>query len=418
MGEELYALWLQLACGISNSVYLRLFTRFSSCKEIYECEDYSFLNGKYSCVRALQRKELDQAYELQKRCRSANIQILTYYDTRFPQMLRLIQAPPAVLYAIGELRDWNQIVGVAVVGTRQMTAYGAKVAEDFAFYLTLCGVTVVSGLAKGIDTCAHRGAIRANGYTIGVLGTPIDEIYPKENARAFHTLYQRGLVISEMYPGCPRSRGDFPNRNRIISGLSKATLVVEAGERSGALITARHAIDQSKPVYAVPGALGDAHAGTNQLIKRGVQAATSAEDILHDLALSHPTQIHPEYILSTPRIYSYGSTVPDPPEPIFVQERNYGIRPEAAPQKPLTVSGRPADPTPAKQATASAAPPREAETALAGRIRAALEQRALTADELAERLDVGVGELLAELTVLEIDGRLQSAAGNRFIWKN
>ena len=395
--DLLYALWLQQACGIANTVYLKLFTRFSSCREIYECEDFSFLEGKHLCEKNLKRKDLDEAYELMKNLQEKQIHVLTYYEDRYPDSLRLIQAPPAVLYAIGDLRDLNDLVGVAVVGTRSMTAYGARVAEDFAMRLTVCGATVISGLAKGIDTCAHRGAFRAGGYTIAVLGTPIDEIYPKENARAFHALYKSGLVISEMYPGCKRTRGDFPNRNRIISGLSKATLVVEAGEHSGALITARHAVYQNKLVFAVPGALGDSHAGTNELIKSGARTATSASDILNELSLSYPTKIHPEYLLTSKKIYAYGNasavTMEDEPFTPLAEE------PPAPPSPP------PAEPK--KEA------PR-AEGSPADRICAVLREKPLTADELSALTGIGIGDLLAELTELEIDGKLRSLPGNRF----
>jgi len=390
--DLLYALWLQLACGISNTVYLKLFTRFSSCREIYECEDFSFLNGKHLCEKNLKRKDLDEAYELMKALKEKQIHVLTYYEDRYPDSLRLIQAPPAVLYAIGDLRDLNDLVGVAVVGTRSMPAYGAKVAEDFAMRLSVCGATVISGLAKGIDTCAHRGAFRAGGYTIAVLGTPIDEIYPKENYKAFHALYKSGLVISEMYPGCKRTRGDFPNRNRIISGLSKATLVVEAGEHSGALITARHAVYQNKPVFAVPGALGDAHAGTNELIKQGAHTATSASDILNELALSYPTKIHPEYLLTSKKIYAYGNASAAPAE-----EEPFEL-PAAAPV--------PTPPPPP--------PKKEPELPIPKKICSALKGRSLTADELAALTGISIGDLLAELTELEIDGKIHSLPGNRF----
>lgn len=406
--DELYAFWLQLACGICNHIYLTLFTRFSSFQEIYECEDFSFLSGNYSCVKSLRDKNLDEAYELQKRCRSMHLHVIPYYDERYPDRLRLIYAPPAILYAIGDLRDLNQMVGVGVVGTRSATDYGAAVAEDFAYYLTIGGATVISGLAKGIDTCAHRGAIRAKGYTVAVLGTPIDVIYPKENAKAFQTLYQRGLVVSEMYPGCKRTRGDFPNRNRIISALSEAVLVAEAGERSGALITARHAISQNRLLYAIPGSLTDAHAGTNQLIKRGVRVATTAKDILDDLALTHPTKIHPEYLFSKPHIYAYGNQSPyrkpaseDPlfddtalPEPVFEpkQQKTEQVRTEQSPEQNET-------------------PDAETNTE---KILRALRERPLTADELTAATGIGVAELLADLTVLEITGNVQSAPGNRF----
>ncbi len=388
--DLLYALWLQLACGISNTVYLKLFTKFSSCREIYECEDFSFLNGKHLCEKNLKRKDLDEAYELMKALKEKQIHVLTYYEDRYPDSLRLIQAPPAVLYAIGDLRDLNDLVGVAVVGTRSMTAYGAKVAEDFAMRLSVCGATVISGLAKGIDTCAHRGAFRAGGYTVAVLGTPIDEIYPKENYKAFHALYKSGLVISEMYPGCKRTRGDFPNRNRIISALSKATLVVEAGEHSGALITARHAVYQNKPVFAVPGALGDSHAGTNELIKQGAHTATSASDILNELALSYPTKIHPEYLLTSKKIYAYGNASAAPAE-----------------EEPFELPAAEPVPTPPP-------PKKEPELPVPKKICSALKGRSLTADELAALTGIGIGDLLAELTELEIDGMIHSLPGNRF----
>lgn len=399
--DELYAIWLQLACGICNRVYRTLFTRFASCREIYECEDFSFLNDTYECVRSLRDKELTEAYELQKRCRSLQIGILTYYDPHFPDRLRLIDAPPAVLYYIGKPCDLNAMVGVGVVGTRHCTEYGSRVADDFAFDLTMCGATVVSGLAQGIDTCAHRGAIRARGYTVAVLGTAINEIYPSCNTAAFHTLYERGLVISELYPGCKSYRSSFPNRNRLISGLSEAVLVVEAGEKSGALITARHAIRQNKAVYAVPGALGDAAAGTNQLIKDGVKAATNALDILSELAMSHPTAIHPERILATPRIYAYGSGA----------YRSRGSAYETLPAKPRRSA--PAEPPEAVQAVVSEQKTVPEQT-VADRICSVLTDQILSSDELAQKTGIPIDVLLGTLTELELLGKVCSLAGNRY----
>lgn len=395
--DELFALWTQLACGICNTVYRKLFSRFASFREIYECEDFSFLEGKHNCERALKQKDLDKAYELQKLLHERGYHVLTYHEPRYPAGLRSLAAPPAVLYAIGDLRNLNDMVGVAVVGTRNMTAYGASVAEDFSFRLATCGVTIVSGLAKGIDTCAHRGAARAAGYTIAVLGTPIDVIYPKENAKAFHVLYKRGLVVSEMYPGCKRTKGDFPNRNRIISGLTQATVVVEAGEQSGALITAKHAIYQNKLVFAVPGALGDAHAGTNKLIKQGIPAATDASDILDALSLSHPVRVHPDRVMRQANVYAYG---------------NAGIAPEE-PDEPFVPTPKATEPPQAPQKPKTNAPQTTAE-----KIIDALQNASLTADELADRLHIGVTELLSELTMLEIDGSVQASAGNRFTVKN
>ncbi len=393
--DELYAIWLQLACGICNRVYRTLFTRFSSCREIYECEQFSFLNGTYECERSLRNKELTEAYELQKRCRGLQIGILTYYDPRYPDRLRLIDAPPAVLYYIGNLRDLNAMVGVGVVGTRKCSEYGSRVADDFAFDLTMCGATVISGLAQGIDTCAHRGAVRARGYTVAVLGTAINEIYPPCNTAAFHTLYERGLVISEMYPGCKSYRSSFPNRNRLISGLAEAVLIVEAGEKSGALITARHAIRQNKLLYAIPGALGDTAAGTNQLIKDGVKAATNALDILSELAMSHPTAIHPENILATPRIYAYGNGA-------------YRSRESAYETLPV----KPKKPAPVRSPEEKR--PTVPEQTASERICDALADGILSSDELAQKTGLSIDVLLGTLTELEILGKVRSLAGNRY----
>ena len=256
---------------------------------------------------------------------------------------------------------------------------------------------VISGLAKGIDTCAHRGAFRAQGYTVAVLGTPIDEIYPKENAKAFHAMYKSGLVISEMYPGCKRTKGDFPNRNRIISGLSKAVLVVEAGETSGALITARHAVYQNKPVFAVPGTLGDAHAGTNALLKNGARLATSPSDILAELAMESPTEIHPEHLHLSKQIYARGNAIhtTDEEEP-FPELDDPTIVPDAP--IPTVCEERPSP----------------VEGSLAERICQTLKNRSMSADDLSLRLGVGISDLLGELTELEIEGKVQSLAGNRF----
>ena len=252
MDNAVYYIWLQTVCGMCNSIYQQLFERFSTARAIYECEDFSFIKGKYACLEKLEKKDLSVSFEIYKKCRNNGITILTYHDRIFPDSLRRIHTPPPVLYCKGEIRNFNNEVCIAVVGTRRMTEFGGAVAEEFAYSFAKCGAVVVSGCAKGIDTAAHNGALRAGKFTVAVLGTPIDTIYPKENEKLFFILYEKGLVISEMYPGCQSTRADFPNRNRIISGLCEATVIAEAGENSGALITARHAVAQSRKVYAIP----------------------------------------------------------------------------------------------------------------------------------------------------------------------
>ncbi len=216
------------------------------------------------------------------------IATLTLLDDDFPAPLRQTADPPPVLFFRGSLRP-SDAVAVAVVGTRRATPYGRAVAEQLARELAAAGITVVSGLAKGVDTVAHKAALEAGGRTIAVLGNGPDQIYPPENAGLARRIVDQhaGAVVSEFPPGIPPDAVNFPRRNRIISGLCAATIVVEAGERSGALITADFALEQGREVLAVPGSiLSPSSAGTNSLIKQGAAPVTSAQDVLDVLGVS------------------------------------------------------------------------------------------------------------------------------------
>ncbi len=407
--EELYPIWLQLACGICNRVYAYLFSRFHSFKDIYECPDYPFLPLDSKYMHALRDKNLNESYEVYKYCKSLGLHIVPYFDPRYPKCLRDLPTPPAVLYGIGDWRDLDSMPRVAVVGTRHATRNGMRIAEAFAKKLAVGGATVISGLAKGIDTCAHMGALQGDGFTVAVLGTAIDRIYPKENAKAFQTLYKRGLVVSEMYPGYKSSGWDFVNRNRLISGLANAALVVEAGEKSGALITARDALGQGIPLFVVPGGLGEAYAGSNQLLKEGARPATDASDILEELEYLYPLQIHREHFNAAPHLYAYGFRAP-------VRETAAGKPVENDPEEDgLTfVDPEPAAQTrPAPESPESVRePPRESAVQTIYRL---LGDEPQTADEIAQKSGLPISELLAELTILEIHGKVQSAPGNRFM---
>lgn len=402
MDNAVYYIWLQTVCGICSSIYLQLFEHFSSAKAIFECEDFSFIKGKYACLEKLNNKDLSDAFEIYKKCKNNDIIILTYHDKLFPVSLRFIQRPPAVLYCKGKIRNLNDEVCIAVVGTRKMTEFGGSVADDFAYSFAKCGAVVVSGLAKGIDTASHNGALRAGGYTVAVLGTPIDEVYPRENSKLFYFLYETGLVISEMYPGCPKSRADFPNRNRIISGLCNTIVIAQAGEKSGALITARHAIAQGRKVYAIPGAIGSDNAGTNTLIKTGVDAATTPLDILGELALLYPAKI------KTENCSSYGSKVSS--YGMRVTHRQDTLKKKAAKAK-RTVCVKSTLPE-------EIASPVIKMSDTAKQILMLLSDgNPMTADELAESLETDISEVLVSLTMLEIEGKINSLAGNRYIKK-
>jgi DNA processing protein len=209
--------------------------------------------------------------------------ILTARD--YPNMLRQTAAPPIVLYVRGD-PDLLHAPAVAVVGTRRMTRYGARLTRSLARDLALAGVTVVSGMARGVDTAAHEAALDVEGATAAVLGCGVDVAFPSSNYQLLERTAAAGVVVSEYPPGSPAYRGNFPARNRIIAGLSAATVVVEAGDPSGALITAAFAVDEGRSVCAVPGpAGGAATAGTHRLLRSGASAVASATEVIEDADL-------------------------------------------------------------------------------------------------------------------------------------
>ncbi len=218
------------------------------------------------------------------------IQVLTWEDPAYPERLQSISQPPPVLYVRGTLLS-DDAWAVAVVGTRRVTRYGRQVAEEIATGLARHGVTVVSGLARGVDGVAHRAALQAGGRTLAVLGCGVDHIYPPEHRSLAEDILQAGALVSDYPPGTPPDAANFPARNRIISGLSLATVVVEAGETSGALITARFAVEQGRDVFAVPGGIyAPLSKGPNRLLKQGAHPLLSVEDVLEALNLSQVQQ--------------------------------------------------------------------------------------------------------------------------------
>jgi len=218
------------------------------------------------------------------------VKVLTWDDPAYPPRLLNIYNPPPVLYVKGDILDGDQWA-VAVVGTRGATVYGKEAARQIAGGLARNGLTIVSGLARGIDSEAHRAALDAGGRTIAVLGSGVDIIYPAESRRLAQTVVERGAMVSEYAMGTQPEAGNFPPRNRIISGLSLGVVIVEAGERSGALITADFALEQGREVFAVPGNIFRKKSmGANKLIQQGAKPVLSVEDILEELNLTMVSQ--------------------------------------------------------------------------------------------------------------------------------
>ncbi len=231
------------------------------------------------------RAELNLDAELEK-VRQRKVSLFTWDSPEYPAYLREVPNAPPLLYLWGNLEEGDRLA-VAVVGTRRLTRYGRQVTQDLVTGLVLNGVTIVSGLARGIDAVAHKTALELNGRTIAVLGSGLDSIYPAEHRQLAQEIAQgHGAIISEYGLGVQPEAKNFPPRNRVISGLSLGVIVVEAGERSGALITSNFALEQGREVFAVPGNINSpASAGTNRLIQQGAKLVTSVDDVLDELNL-------------------------------------------------------------------------------------------------------------------------------------
>lgn len=231
------------------------------------------------------RKEVDLE-QVWARIEQMGIQVLTWDDEDYPRLLKEIDQPPPVLYVRGSLAmedEW----AVAVVGTRRVTSYGRQVAEEMARAFAASGVTVVSGLAIGTDTLAHQAALHSGGRTLAVLGSGVDHIYPPSNRRLAEEIIANGALLSDYPPGTPPDAANFPPRNRIISGLARVVVVVEAGETSGALITANFALEQGRDIFAVPGSIHAPQSkGTNRLIQQGAAPLLDPQDVLAVLNMS------------------------------------------------------------------------------------------------------------------------------------
>lgn len=269
-----YWLWLTLKPGIGNQKIHQLLDRFSTPEKIYQAErkDFEACDKLLSeDVEELCNKSLTKAEEIFNRCQDKQIKILTRDHELYPKLLLSIPDPPYVLYArYAERINLNEHLTVAVVGTRKATRYGLTTAEKLSGVLARQGITVVSGMALGNDAAAHWGALSGGGKTVAVLAGGVDKPSPPSHAKLMREIIKNGMVLSEYPPGTPSLPHHFRDRNRIISGLSRGTVVVEAPEGSGALITARHALAQDRDVFVVPADITSSRSvGSNQWLAQG-----------------------------------------------------------------------------------------------------------------------------------------------------
>ncbi|MCU0554353.1 MAG: DNA-processing protein DprA [Syntrophales bacterium] len=272
--------------GVGSVAFRNLLAVYGSPRRVFEAaltdlEQAAGLNHK-TARNIKDFRGWEQARAELAKAECEGVSIITCEDPAYPERLRRIYDPPPLLYIKGSLDTAD--IPVAVVGSRNASPYGRYVTEKLSRELAQRGATVVSGLARGIDTCAHRGALAARGRTIAVMGCGIDVIYPPENRKLHGEIASNGAVVTEFAFGTEPDRPHFPARNRIISGLSLGVLIVEAGEKSGSLITARCALEQNREVFAVPGGIDlPGSRGTNRLLRQGAKLVETVEDILEEI---------------------------------------------------------------------------------------------------------------------------------------
>ena len=284
--EREILIWLN-SLGIGNSNINKITNYFDDLKEILKINNeqiYGIDNiRKEVKEKIIYNRNKDNIKRTLYNIENQNVNVLTIYDENYPKRLRYIDDSPNVLYMKGNIIE-DDTLGIAIVGSRKATAYGKWACEKFTRELVDLGVTIISGLALGIDNVAHKAALDNGGRTIGVIGNGIDIVYPKKNLSLYKEVEKKGCIISEFSLGTPPLAYNFPQRNRIISGLSLGVVVIEAQERSGSLITAHHGLEQGKDVFALPGNINSIFSGgTNKLIKDGAKPLLEIDDIIEEI---------------------------------------------------------------------------------------------------------------------------------------
>ncbi len=388
--------WLWLAGRVRPHIAKCLLEQVEEPSSLYfadaaRLEAFDFLTKKEQ--ERLLDKDLCVEKECLSACEKADIQILTLGDAAYPARLKSIYDPPVVLYLQGRLPEMDEEAAIAVVGTRDASAYGLRQAERLAYEMTKQGALVVSGLARGIDSAAARGALRAGGRVVGVLGCAIDRVYPAENRALFQDVAACGCLLSEYGPGTPTDRGNFPARNRIMSGLSLASLVVEAPRKSGALITADYALEQGRDLFALPGNVdAPSSTGANLLLKEGAGLVTEGWDVLEAYGQRFPEKLfrQPEESLEL--------------QP-FPEVQREEIRADSV-KKPVD--------KPEPMAYIDLKEQMEGLTADELAAVAVMSAKAMHVDDIIDLSGLPANRVLAALTMLQMKGYVQQTAGKRF----
>ena len=284
--DIIYWIWLAEQCGYASKYFTRLYTFYREPRDIYELQNDEIMQlvrkrFSYGFLDKLCQRDLSKARAIFEYCKKSGVDVITFADERYPERLKLIENPPVVLYCLGKFPDFNNKLCVGIVGTRKMSRYGRAAAYKFSYELSSLGACVVSGLALGVDAAAACGALDGGEPTAQILGCGVGIVYPRVHSRLREEVIKRGAIISEYPPLEDPKKYYFPQRNRIISGISQCVFVTECRKESGAMITAKLALAQGKELFAFPGNVGEPTAeGPNELLRCGAYAAISVEDIV------------------------------------------------------------------------------------------------------------------------------------------
>jgi DNA processing protein len=384
-----YWLWLSSMRGLGQTRAAALIGSLGSPENIYfagEDEWREAVDLPDNIIRELQDKSTERAERILEMCDRTGTKILTMQDAAYPERLRSLYAPPCVLYYKGQLFSFDEEAALSVVGTRTPTAYGQNAALKLCYQLAANGMLIISGMARGIDSAAHLGALRAGKPTAAVFGCGTDVIYPAENRELYEDIAAAGLIISEYPPGTRAEGAHFPARNRIISGLSLGVLVVEAPPGSGALITASYALEQGRDVFAVPGGIYSRESeGCHSLIREGAILTARAEDVCAEYQALYPHKIS----VASPQAPKYMPRQKEP-KPALLEK-------EEKPVKVIDLTELVKDRTPDQQ-----------------RILMAVAKNPMIADEIISVTGLPAPLVLSELTMLELDATVVQVPGRRY----
>ena len=383
-----------------------LFEHFDNPKGVYFAEKDALerVGIKGELLEKLSDKSLDNAKRIIGRCAEENVSIITIQDAAYPERLRNIADPPVVLYVKGHLPDVDSEAVIAVVGTRRCTPYGAKMARDISYEIAAKGGIICTGLAEGVDSRAAEAALMAGGKVIGVLGTAINEVFPKFNVQLFDDVAAYGAIISEYPPGYPGSKLSFPRRNRIIAGLSLGVVVPEAPVRSGALITARVALESGRDVFAVPACADSPNGrGSNNLLREGAIFTENGWDVLREYAERFPDKISEK----APENHPGEMHKPEQNSPDFVPEKAEPLEERIKGFFKFRVPNR-------KKKLELLPEQLSALTENQLKIVSAMTSPSMHVDDIIDLSALPAATVLSELTMLQIKGYVKQEAGKRF----